>query len=151
MLGTRAAGVPAVPQTVPPSAPRSGGLYVAKQMTSKRPSVPRPVSRCAQAPYTYTARGELPRKLACVIECPPDFARTADDYARHRAGFPPELLDRLVARGIARPGARVVDLGTGTGGLARLFARHGCEVTGVDNAAPLLEHVWAVTAWAAPQ
>jgi SAM-dependent methyltransferase len=74
-----------------------------------------------------------------VIECPPDFARTADDYARHRAGFPPELLDRLAARGIARPGARVVDLGTGTGSLARLFARYGCEVTGVDIAAPLLE------------
>jgi SAM-dependent methyltransferase len=36
-------------------------------------------------------------------------------------------------------GARVVDLGTGTGSLARLFAQHGCEVTGVDIAAPLLE------------
>jgi 2-polyprenyl-3-methyl-5-hydroxy-6-metoxy-1,4-benzoquinol methylase len=74
-----------------------------------------------------------------VIDCPPDFARTAADYARHRVGFPPELLDRLSARGIARKGARVVDLGTGTGSLARLFARHGCEVTGVDIAGPLLE------------
>jgi SAM-dependent methyltransferase len=74
-----------------------------------------------------------------MIDCPPDFSRTAVDYARHRAGFPPELLDRLTARGIARPGARVVDLGTGTGSLARLFARHGCDVTGVDIAGPLLE------------
>jgi SAM-dependent methyltransferase len=74
-----------------------------------------------------------------VTDCSPDFARTAADYARHRAGFPPELLDRLAAVGIARPGARVVDLGTGTGSLARLFAQHGCEVTGVDIAAPLLE------------
>jgi SAM-dependent methyltransferase len=74
-----------------------------------------------------------------VIDCPPDFARTAADYARHRAGFPSELLDRLAAMGIARPGARVVDLGTGTGSLARLFAQHGCEVTGVDIAGPLLE------------
>jgi SAM-dependent methyltransferase len=69
----------------------------------------------------------------------PDFAPTATDYASHRAGFPPELLDLLAARGIARAGARVADLGTGTGSLARLFARHGCEVTGVDVAAPLLE------------
>jgi SAM-dependent methyltransferase len=69
----------------------------------------------------------------------PDFARTAADYASHRAGFPPELLDRLAARGIARPGARVVDLATGTGSLARLFAERGCEVTAVDIAAPLLE------------
>ena len=74
-----------------------------------------------------------------MVARPPDFARTASDYARHRAGFPPELLDRLAAMGVARPGARVVDLGTGTGSLARLFARHGCEVTGVDIAAPLLE------------
>jgi SAM-dependent methyltransferase len=70
--------------------------------------------------------------------CSPDFGRTASDYARHRAGFPAELLDRLAARGIARPGARVVDLGTGTGSLARLFAEHGCTVTGVDIAAQLL-------------
>ncbi len=77
--------------------------------------------------------------LSAVTDAPPDFARTANDYARHRAGFPPELLDRLAARGIARAGARVVDLGTGTGSLARLFAQHGCEVTGVDIAAPLLE------------
>jgi SAM-dependent methyltransferase len=71
-----------------------------------------------------------------VIDRTPDFARTASDYARHRAGFPSELLDRL---GVARTGARVVDLGTGTGSLARLFAQHGCEVTGVDIAVPLLE------------
>jgi SAM-dependent methyltransferase len=69
----------------------------------------------------------------------PDFARTASDYARYRAGFPPELLDRLTAKGIARTGARVVDLGTGTGSLARLFAQRGCVVTGVDIAASLLE------------
>jgi SAM-dependent methyltransferase len=50
-----------------------------------------------------------------------------------------QLLDRLAARGIARPGARVVDLGTGTGSLARLFAQRGCDVTGVDIAGPLLE------------
>lgn len=74
-----------------------------------------------------------------MTDCSPDFARTAADYARHRAGFPPELLERLAAMGIAQPGARVVDLGTGTGSLARLFAQHGCEVTGVDIAAPLLE------------
>jgi SAM-dependent methyltransferase len=71
--------------------------------------------------------------------CSPDFGRTAADYAIHRAGFPAELLDRLAARGIAPSGARVVDLGTGTGSLARLFAGRGCVVTGVDIAAALLE------------
>jgi SAM-dependent methyltransferase len=68
-----------------------------------------------------------------------DFGRTASDYALHRAGFPAQLLDELDARGMVHPGARVLDLGTGTGSLARLFASRGCVVTGVDIAAPLLE------------
>jgi SAM-dependent methyltransferase len=74
-----------------------------------------------------------------MIACPPDFGRTSSDYARHRAGFPHELVHRLAARGIVRPGMRVVDLGTGTGSLARLFAQQGCEVIGVDIAGPLLD------------
>jgi SAM-dependent methyltransferase len=74
-----------------------------------------------------------------VAALPPDFGRTSSDYARHRAGFPPELVERLAAQGIARPGMRVVDLGTGTGSLARLFAQQGCEVIGVDIAGPLLD------------
>jgi SAM-dependent methyltransferase len=74
-----------------------------------------------------------------VAACQPDFGLTAADYARHRAGFPPQLLERLAAAGIARAGARVVDLGTGTGSLARLFAQRGCDVVGVDIAAALIE------------
>jgi SAM-dependent methyltransferase len=68
-----------------------------------------------------------------------DFGRTACDYALHRAGFPRELVGRLAEAGVVGSGARVIDLGTGTGSLARLFAQHGCEVTGVDIAVPLLE------------
>jgi SAM-dependent methyltransferase len=69
----------------------------------------------------------------------PDFGRTSVDYARHRAGFPPELVDRLAAAGVVRPGVRAVDLGTGTGSLARLLAERGCDVMGVDIARPLLD------------
>lgn len=69
----------------------------------------------------------------------PDFGATADDYARHRAGFPASLFERLAALGIGEPGRSVLDLGTGTGSLARGFARRGCRVTGLDPAAPLLE------------
>jgi SAM-dependent methyltransferase len=69
----------------------------------------------------------------------PDFGRAAEDYARHRAGFPAQLLERLAAMGLVRRGSRVVDLGTGTGSLARLFAQRGCSVTGVDVARSLLE------------
>ncbi|MEU0741572.1 methyltransferase domain-containing protein [Streptomyces sp. NPDC006134] len=68
----------------------------------------------------------------------PEFGLTAADYARHRAGFPAELVRRLQGHGIGLPGQRVLDLGTGTGSLARLFARAGAGVTGVDRAGELL-------------
>jgi SAM-dependent methyltransferase len=68
-----------------------------------------------------------------------DFGRTAEDYARHRAGFPAELMERLSAYGIGGPGQTVLDLGTGTGSLARLFAARGATVTGLDPAEPLLD------------
>jgi SAM-dependent methyltransferase len=68
----------------------------------------------------------------------PDFGRTAADYGRFRAGFPDSFFERLAARGIGTALQRVTDLGTGTGSLARGFARRGCRVTGVDLAAAML-------------
>ncbi|MFQ5418023.1 MAG: class I SAM-dependent methyltransferase [Myxococcota bacterium] len=68
----------------------------------------------------------------------PDFGLTAEDYARFRAGFPDSFYERLAARGIGRADQRVTDLGTGTGTLARGFARRGCRVTGVDPAGAML-------------
>ena len=40
--------------------------------------------------------------------------------------------------GLAAPGMRLLDLGTGTGSLARGFAARGCRVTGLDPSAELL-------------
>jgi SAM-dependent methyltransferase len=68
-----------------------------------------------------------------------DYGRTAKDYGRHRAGFPEAFFDRLSAFGIGRPGQRVLDFGTGTGTVARGLARRGCDVTGLDPAAALIE------------
>jgi len=68
-----------------------------------------------------------------------DFGKAAGDYARHRAGFPPSLFERLAALGVGLPGQRVLDLGTGTGTLARGFAERGAEVTGLDVAQPILD------------
>jgi len=68
-----------------------------------------------------------------------DFGKTAADYGKHRAGFPPELFDRLAAMGIVRAGMRALDLGTGTGTIARSLAERGCESTGLDRSAPLME------------
>ena len=70
---------------------------------------------------------------------PVEFGRTASDYARHRAGFPETLFERLTQRGVVAAGERLLDLGTGTGSLARGFARRGLRVTGLDPARPLLD------------
>src|SRR4029078_8018102 len=68
-----------------------------------------------------------------------DFGKAAVDYSKHRAGFPAELFDRLAAMGIVQPGRRAVDLGTGTGTIARSLAQRGCESIGLDRSAPLME------------
>ncbi len=67
-----------------------------------------------------------------------DFGRTAQDYRRHRAGFPDALFARLAVYGIGMEGQRLLDLGTGTGSLARGFARRGCRVVGLDPATDLI-------------
>ncbi|NMO21635.1 class I SAM-dependent methyltransferase [Pyxidicoccus fallax] len=68
-----------------------------------------------------------------------DFGRTSSDYAKHRAGFPEAFFERLVREGLLRPGVRAVDLGTGTGTVARGLARHGGTVKALDVSAPMLE------------
>ncbi len=62
----------------------------------------------------------------------PDFDRTSEDYARYRAGFPDSFFERLASYGVGSPGQAIADIGTGTGTLARGFARRGCCVTGID-------------------
>lgn len=69
----------------------------------------------------------------------PDWNRTAQDYARHRAGFPDWFFDRMAERGISGPTSQILDLGTGTGHLARGFAQRGATVTGLDIAAGMMD------------
>ncbi|MEH2255487.1 class I SAM-dependent methyltransferase [Nostoc sp.] len=68
-----------------------------------------------------------------------DFGATATDYAKHRAGFPSSLFNKLSEYGIGLPGQNIVDLGTGTGTLARGFADRGAYVIAIDPSASLLE------------
>ncbi len=68
-----------------------------------------------------------------------DFGKTSSDYGRYRAGFPPELFTRLAAFGVGLAGQHVLDLGTGTGTLARGFAGQGCVVvSGLDPSLSML-------------
>jgi SAM-dependent methyltransferase len=75
-----------------------------------------------------------------------DFGPTAGDYLQHRTGFPDQLFDRLSDIGIGRPGQRILDLGTGTGSLARGFARRGALVTGIDISEQMLAAARQTTA-----
>ena len=67
-----------------------------------------------------------------------DFGRAAGDYARYRAGFPTELFRRLSALAVGVPGQRLLDMGSGTGTLARGFAARGCDVIALDRSPALL-------------
>ena len=67
-----------------------------------------------------------------------DFGKTAADYARYRAGYPDWLFERLMRRGLMRPGMRALDLATGTGYLARGLAQRGLVVTGLDTSAEMM-------------
>jgi len=61
-----------------------------------------------------------------------NFGKAAADYGAFRAGFPESIFDRLANFDVGLSGQVVVDLGTGTGTLARGFAQRGCDVIGVD-------------------
>ncbi|MCA1820818.1 MAG: class I SAM-dependent methyltransferase [Pseudonocardia sp.] len=78
----------------------------------------------------------------------PDFGRTAQDYRQFRAGFPIELKAPLAAHGVGHPDQDVLDIGTGTGSLARLLAPHVRSVQGVDPSPQLLEQAAAIDAGA---
>jgi SAM-dependent methyltransferase len=68
-----------------------------------------------------------------------DFSKTATDYSKFRAGFPESFFDALLERQWIAPGLTALDLGTGTGTIARGLARHGLQVTAIDPATALLE------------
>jgi len=65
---------------------------------------------------------------------PIDWSLTSSDYAIHRPGPPQRLYELLAALGVGGRGQRILDLGTGTGLVARELARRGAFVSGVDVA-----------------
>lgn len=73
-----------------------------------------------------------------------DFGRTAKDYAQHRPGFPPVFFAHLQRLGLGVPGQRVLDIGTGTGTLARGFAGRGAVAVGLDPSEQMLAEAAAL-------
>ncbi len=68
-----------------------------------------------------------------------DFGLTAKDYAQYRAGFPDAFFDRIMDEKVLRTGQTLIDLGTGTGTIARGFAKRGCKVIAIDPSEALME------------
>jgi SAM-dependent methyltransferase len=62
------------------------------------------------------------------------FADVADVYERGRPDYPPELVSMVVSElgAVARPPARVLDLGAGTGKLTRPLVAAGLDVVAVE-------------------
>lgn len=61
-----------------------------------------------------------------------DFGPSAKDYAQHRQGFPESFFERFPLEG------KVLDLGSGTGTLARGYARQGAWVVAADLSVAML-------------
>ncbi len=61
-----------------------------------------------------------------------DFGASARDYAKHRKGFPDSFFERLPLKG------PLLDVGTGTGTIARGYAERGVATVGLDISLPML-------------
>ncbi|SRR5579875_132132 len=81
-------------------------------------------------PIIPPGRPSLPgRESQQVREVAESFGSDAERYDRARPSYPGALVERIVA---ASPGPGVLDVGCGTGIVARLFRAAGCRVLGVD-------------------
>lgn len=67
-----------------------------------------------------------------------DFGKTTSDYSAYRKGFPDSFFERVEKLGILNSAAELLDIGTGTGTLARGFAKKGLNVTGIDKSEELI-------------
>lgn len=88
-----------------------------------------------QDPAYSDAEAEETRRFGGSV----DFGRTAAQYGKNRAGFPVRYFDELAARGLLKAGIDALDIGTGTGTVARNLNLRGAVVRAVDPAAAMLD------------
>ncbi|MFE6664516.1 class I SAM-dependent methyltransferase [Streptomyces sp. NPDC057697] len=116
------------PRTPPPPGERSPRALPRHIDPSHRPS--------SHTPSSHTPSSHTPSSRAL------SFDRAAAQYAAARPGYPPALLD-AVEELLRRPltGARVVDVGAGTGIATRLLHERGAHVVAVEPGAGMAEEL----------
>jgi ubiquinone/menaquinone biosynthesis C-methylase UbiE len=61
-----------------------------------------------------------------------DWGSVSEQYAHFRPPPPSSFFKKLKALDVGIPGQNILDIGTGVGHLARIFAKKKCSITGVD-------------------
>jgi SAM-dependent methyltransferase len=69
------------------------------------------------------------------------FESVAADYERHRPGYPDEAVRWGAEQLGLDPGARILDIGAGTGKLTRRLVALGFDVVAVEPGAPMLDQL----------
>lgn len=70
--------------------------------------------------------------MAMPIDPLTRFSDRAENYARHRPGYPAALYAYLRREAALPPGAPIADVGSGTGLLSKLFLEQGHPVIGIE-------------------
>jgi SAM-dependent methyltransferase len=60
------------------------------------------------------------------------FGSVAEQYDRHRPGYPAEMVDAVLEYAHATAGERILDVGAGTGRATLMFAQRGYEITAIE-------------------
>lgn len=68
-----------------------------------------------------------------------DWGKTSEDYARFRPGPPESFYQKLAALNVGLKNQKILDVGTGTGLIARKLSSQGCIVTASDISSEQVE------------
>ncbi len=78
-------------------------------------------------------------KLLGQMDSKQRFSNRVNDYVLYRPHYPAILVSHLEQVGCLKPDSHVVDIGSGTGLLARIFLEQGYAVTGIEPNTPMRE------------